>query len=92
MTLLSAPLELGCEWGGLPSNDPFAVISRMREVCLSGVRLQSDRQPAKLRVDDHTYLLVTAERRFWRCVQTGDVAAPLWDRAAKAADRSGSRR
>jgi hypothetical protein len=32
----------------------FAVISRMREICLSGVKLLSDRQPAKLRVDDHT--------------------------------------
>jgi len=30
------------------------VISRMREVCLSGVRLLSDRQPAKLRVDNHS--------------------------------------
>ena len=53
MTLLSAPLELGGEWGGSPPNDAFAVISRMREVCLSGIRLLSDRQPAKLRVDDH---------------------------------------
>ena len=54
MTLLSAPLELGGEWGGSAPNDAFAVISRMREVCLSGVRLLSDLQPAKLRVDDHT--------------------------------------
>jgi hypothetical protein len=54
VTLLSAPLELGGEWGGSPPNDAFAVISRMCEVCLSGVRLLSDLQPAKLRVDDHT--------------------------------------
>jgi hypothetical protein len=54
MTLLSAPLELGGEWGGSPTNDARAVIARMREVCLSGVRLLSDRQPAKLRVDNHT--------------------------------------
>src|SRR5579863_8599977 len=53
MTLLTAPLELGGEWGGSAPNDAFAVISRMREACLSGVRLLSDRQPAKLRVDDH---------------------------------------
>jgi hypothetical protein len=53
VTLLSAPLELGGEWGGSPPNDARAVISRMREACLSGVRLLSDRQPAKLRVDDH---------------------------------------
>ena len=47
-------MELGGEWGGSPSNDAFAVISLMREACLSGVRLLSDLQPAKLRVDDHT--------------------------------------
>jgi hypothetical protein len=54
MTLLSAPLELGGDWGGSPPNDARAVISRMREACLSGVRLLSDRQPEKLRVDNHT--------------------------------------
>jgi hypothetical protein len=54
VTLLSAPLAVGGEWGGSPPNDAFAVISRMREVCLLGVRLLSDRQPANLRVDDHT--------------------------------------
>ena len=55
LTLLTAPLELGGEWGGSPTNDARAVILRMREACLSGVRLLSDRQPAKLRVDDHTF-------------------------------------
>jgi hypothetical protein len=54
MTLLSAPLELGGDWGGSPRDDAFAVIARMREASLSGVRLLSDRQPAKLRVDQQT--------------------------------------
>jgi hypothetical protein len=54
VTLLSAPLELGGEWVASPPNDAFAVISRMREVCLSGIRLLSDGQPAKLRVDNQT--------------------------------------
>jgi hypothetical protein len=53
VTLLSAPLELGGKWGGSPPNDARAMILRMREACLSGVRLLSDRQPAKVRVDDH---------------------------------------
>jgi hypothetical protein len=53
MTLLSAPLQLGGDWGGSAPGDALAVIARMREVSLSGVRLLSDRQPAKLRVDDH---------------------------------------
>ena len=54
MTLLSSQMELGGEWGGSSPNDAFAVISRMREVSLSGLRLLSDRQPGKVRVDDHT--------------------------------------
>jgi hypothetical protein len=51
-TLLSAPLEIGGDWGGSQPNDARAVISCMRKVCLSGIRLLSDQQPAKLRVDD----------------------------------------
>jgi hypothetical protein len=54
MTLLSAPLELGGEWGGSLPQAAAVVISRMREVSLSGVRLLSDGQPDKLRVDDHS--------------------------------------
>jgi hypothetical protein len=54
MTLLSAPIELAGNWGGSAPTDALAVITRMREACLSGVRLLSDRQPAKLRVEDHT--------------------------------------
>jgi hypothetical protein len=53
-TLLSAPLELGGDWGRSPPDDVRVVISRMREVCLSGVRLLSDRQPAKLRVENYS--------------------------------------
>jgi hypothetical protein len=53
-TLLSAPLEIGGDWGGSQPNDARAVISRMRKVCLSGIRLLSDRQPAKLRVEDQS--------------------------------------
>ena len=37
----------------------------------------------------YQHFLVTAERRFWRCVQTGEHAASLWRRAASAADRCG---
>src|ERR1700730_9714660 len=53
VTLLSAPLELGGEWGA-PPQAAARVIERMREVSLSGVRLVSDQQPDKLRVDDHS--------------------------------------
>jgi hypothetical protein len=54
MTLLSAPLELTGDWGASPRSDAAAVISRMREAALSGVRLLSDQQPDRLRVDEHT--------------------------------------
>jgi hypothetical protein len=53
-TLLSAPLELIGDWDGSPPTDAAAVISRMREVSLSGVRLLSDQQPEKVRVEEHS--------------------------------------
>ena len=40
----------------------------------------------------YQHFLVTAERRFWRCVQTGETPTPVRRRAASAADRSGSHR
>jgi hypothetical protein len=52
--LLSAPLDVQGTWGGSSPNDAAAVISRTREACLSGVRLLSDHQPDRLRVDDQT--------------------------------------
>lgn len=52
-TLLSAPIELGGDWGESLPSAAQAVIARVREVSLSGLRLVSDRQPGKLRVDNH---------------------------------------
>jgi hypothetical protein len=48
VNLLSAPLEVAGDWGGSPRGDAAAVISRMREACLSGLRLLSDLQPDHL--------------------------------------------
>lgn len=45
MTVLTAPLELGGDWGGSAHTDAAAVIKRMRAACLAGVPLLSDRQP-----------------------------------------------
>jgi hypothetical protein len=53
-TLLSVPLELGGDWGESPERAALVVLSRARQVCLSGVRLLSDQQPEKLRVDNHS--------------------------------------
>ena len=38
----------------------------------------------------YQHLIITAERKFWRCVESGENSGPVWDRAAKAAHRSGA--
>jgi hypothetical protein len=53
-TLLSAPLELAGDWGKMVPESAQLVLERMRRCCLDGVPLISDRQPTRLRVDEHT--------------------------------------
>jgi hypothetical protein len=53
VSCLDAPLELGGKWGGSMPSDAAAVMERMRAACLAGVALVSDRQPERLRVDNH---------------------------------------
>jgi len=53
-TLLSVPLELTGDWGASPPPAAAIVIARMREVSLSGVRLLSDRQPDRIRIEAHS--------------------------------------
>jgi hypothetical protein len=53
-TLLSAPIELAGDWGHMLPRSADQVVERMRHACLDGVRLLSDRQPTRLRVDEHT--------------------------------------
>ena len=53
LTLLFASLELGGDWGDSPKQAAFTVLSRTREVCLSGIQLLSDQQAQKLQVDNH---------------------------------------
>jgi hypothetical protein len=52
-TLLSAPIELAGDWGHMLPRAADQVVQRMRHACLDGVRLISDRQPTRLRVDEH---------------------------------------
>jgi hypothetical protein len=40
----------------------------------------------------YQHLLLTAERKFWRCVQSGEPPAPVRHRAAAVQDRSGPHR
>ena len=53
-TLLTAPIELAGDWGRMLEGAADQVVERMRHACLDGVRLVSDRQPTRLRVDEHT--------------------------------------
>jgi hypothetical protein len=52
-TLAMAPIEVDGDWGGSLPHAALTVINRTREACLAGVRLVSDRQPEKIRVDNH---------------------------------------
>jgi hypothetical protein len=52
-TLLTAPIELAGNWGKMIPHSADEVVELMRSACLDGVRLVSDRQPARLRVDEH---------------------------------------
>jgi hypothetical protein len=85
ISMANTPLELGGEWGASPEGAAAAVITRMREVCLSGVRLLSDRQPDKLRVDDHSsgppavWLHDDHTRTAWIIV---DIGARDWSKLA----------
>lgn len=53
-SLLSAPLELTGDWGESPRQAVAIVITRVRAVSLEGIRLLSDRQPDRLRVEEHS--------------------------------------
>ncbi|WP_292316158.1 hypothetical protein [Mesorhizobium sp.] len=53
-SLLTAPIELAGDWGRMLPGAAQQVVERTRHACLDGVRLLSDRQPARLRVDEHT--------------------------------------
>jgi hypothetical protein len=51
-TLSEAPLRLLGEWGHSSAGDVSAVLTRARRACLSGMRLLSDRQPSRLKVEN----------------------------------------
>jgi hypothetical protein len=53
-TLLTAPIELAGDWGRMLEGAAAQVVERMRHSCLYHIRLVSDRQPTRLRVDEHT--------------------------------------
>jgi len=54
MTLLSIPIEQAGDWAASTPEDALVVLSRTREVCLSGVRLLSDAQPTAFCVESRS--------------------------------------
>jgi hypothetical protein len=81
VNLFTAPMDLGGDWQGSLPSSALAVVTRMREACLSGIQLVSDRQPEKIHIDDRTagppsiwlhydktrvaWILVDVEERDW---------------------------
>jgi hypothetical protein len=53
LTLLEIPIELAGDWRESAAADVRAVLAWMRLACLDDIGLCSDRQPEKLRVEDH---------------------------------------
>lgn len=53
-TLRSAPIELSGDWGRMLPLPIESVVRRMRHSCLDGVRLVSDSQPTRLRIEERT--------------------------------------
>jgi hypothetical protein len=80
VTLLSAPIELAGDWGQMHPYAADQVIALVRHACLDGVRLVSDRQPTRLRVDEHTsgspavWLHPDGSSTAWIIVDTGQQA------------------
>jgi hypothetical protein len=54
ITLLTAPVEIVGPWGDSLPQAARQVVLWMRAACLAGVELKSDRQPERLRIEDHT--------------------------------------
>jgi hypothetical protein len=85
INLSSAPIEVIGIWGASPSNAAAVVISRMRQACLSGLRLFSDQQPDRLRVEDeasgppHIWLHKENPTTAWIVV---DIGTRAWSQLA----------
>ena len=77
VNLADCPIALGGDWDGSPTSAALIVIRRMREACLAGLTLVSDRQPVQLRVDNHrsgspaVWLHNDGTRTAWAIVDIG---------------------
>lgn len=50
--LASCPIEIAGEWPDAPAEAAHAVVTRVREVCLTGINLWSDDQPNALKIEN----------------------------------------
>jgi hypothetical protein len=80
VTLRSAPIELAGAWGKMIPHSADEVVELMRHACLDDVRLVSDRQPARLRVDEHT----SGQPSIWLHAGDDDMAWILVDIGERA--------
>jgi hypothetical protein len=77
-TLMTVPVEIAGSWGRSLPQSARQVVLWMRAACLTGVRLRSDRQPADLRVEDHSsgppaiWLHADPPRTAWIIVDIGE--------------------
>src|SRR5579872_7562463 len=53
VTLRSIPIEMVGDWRATKPQSALQVVEPTRDACLQEVRLVSDQQPSRLRVDDH---------------------------------------
>jgi hypothetical protein len=78
MTLLTVPIELAGNWRHMIPDAITHVLERMRRACLEGIRLLSDDQPDRLRVEEHRFgppavwLHADETRIGWVIVDVGD--------------------
>lgn len=80
ITALNAPFELTGGWGDMQQGAVLGVLEITRRSCLTGVRLVSDRQPDRIRVDAHTsgppeiWLHPDTSRTAWVIIDIGERA------------------
>jgi len=51
MTLLTVPIELSGDWGKMYPRSVQTVVELMRQNSLDGIRIVSDQQPTRLRIE-----------------------------------------
>ena len=84
-SLLTIPVEIMGSWGGSLPQDARQVILRMRAACLGELRLVSDHQPDRLRIEDassgppHVWLHNDPRTIAWVVV---DIAPRHWSQLA----------